>query len=66
MSPSHLSPPPPVRRIVVADQPTVVAPPPRPPAGAGHAAHAPAVPTRIRPPATAVRERMRIEDLSVA
>jgi phosphate transport system ATP-binding protein len=59
----ELSPPPPVRRIVVDDPPTVVpatALPARAPAPG-----VPAVPAR-RPPATAVRERMRIDRLSVS
>ncbi|MEA2218029.1 MAG: phosphate transport system ATP-binding protein [Solirubrobacteraceae bacterium] len=63
----ELSAPPPVRRILLADPPTVVAaPPPWPPAPAEHAPSGPPAPARIRPPVTAVRERMRIEDLSVA
>jgi phosphate transport system ATP-binding protein len=59
-----LSPPPPVRRIVLADPPTVVAAPP--PSQRPQRSPGPAAPARIRPPATAVRERMRVEDLSVA
>ena len=61
-----VGPPPPVRRIVVSDAPTIVAPPPSPPSGGGRGPTAPAALGRIRPPATAVRERMRIESLSVA
>ena len=62
-----LSPPPPVRRIVLSDEPTVVLPPPpMPDSGGGRGPAAPVAPTRMRPAATAVRERMRVEDLSVA
>ena len=62
-----LSPPPPVRRIVLSDEPTVVLPPPPMPSSCGgRGPAAPVAPARIRPAATVVRERMRVEDLSVA
>ena len=62
-----LSPPPPVRRIVLSDEPTVVLPPPpMPSSSGGQGPAAPVAPARSRPAATVVRERMRVEDLSVA
>ena len=60
---TELSPPPPVRRIVLDDPPTVVAP-------GAPIAPAPMVPIPLRPAHEAsqvpIRERMRIENLSVA
>ena len=56
--------PPPVRRIVLDDPPTIV---PAPPPGTARAAAAPArPPTARRGAAATVRERMRIDRLSVA
>jgi len=63
----ELTPPPPVRRIVLEDPPTVVA---APPPSAGTTAPTPVAPGRPaasrRRPGAAVRERMRVERLSVA
>jgi phosphate transport system ATP-binding protein len=63
----ELTPPPPVRRIVLDDPPTVVpAPPPGTPAAARVAGPRTTVPVRRQQVATATRERMRIDRLSVA
>jgi phosphate transport system ATP-binding protein len=63
----ELRPPPPVRRIVVDATPTIVPAPAAGPPGGAPAAPRRAVPSRRAPAAgTAVRERMRVERLSVA
>jgi phosphate transport system ATP-binding protein len=60
----ELTPPPPVRRIVIDEPPTVVAAPAAPAAAA--TPRAPAVRRRAAGTETSVRERMRVEQLSVA